>query len=102
MVTFIDSVSLQQAAEIMHDIGAYQAMNLDGGASVALASRGSILYGAGRSLTNVIAVYDSTNAASVSLQDTWGQKQQGELRPELPRRSIQTHAAIVPLLVSAK
>ncbi|MEP0915080.1 phosphodiester glycosidase family protein [Leptolyngbya sp. GB1-A1] len=69
----------------MRDIGAYQAMNLDGGASVALTSRGRVLYPAGRNLTNVIAVYDSTNAAPAALQDAWRQFQQGELRPELPR-----------------
>lgn len=84
MVTFIDTVSLQGAAEVMRDIGAYQAMNLDGGASVALASLGSVLYPAGRNLTNVIAVYDTTNAAPAALQDAWRQFQQGEFRPELP------------------
>ncbi len=85
MVTFIDSVSLQRAAEVMRDIGASQAMNLDGGASVALANRGSVLYPTGRNLTNVIAVYDTTNAAPAALQDAWRQFQQSELRPELPR-----------------
>jgi exopolysaccharide biosynthesis protein len=84
MVTFIDAVSLQRSAEILRDMGAYQAMNLDGGASVALASRGNILYPAGRNLTNVIAVYDSTSVAPAQLQDAWSKFSRGELRPQLP------------------
>ncbi|MEP1079487.1 phosphodiester glycosidase family protein [Leptolyngbya sp. PL-A3] len=84
MTTFITSVSLRQAAEVLREIGAYQAMNLDGGASVALASRGNILYPAGRNFTNVIAVYDSGSPAPGELQEAWQQFQQGELYPELP------------------
>lgn len=83
MVAFIDAVSLRRAAEILRELGAYQAMNLDGGASVALASRGNIVYPAGRNLTNVIAVYDARNPAPSALQTAWTQFQQGQLRPQV-------------------
>lgn len=82
MVTFIDAVSLRRAAEILRELGAHQAMNLDGGASVALASRGNIVHPAGRNLTNVIAVYDARNPAPAALQTAWTQFQRGELRPQ--------------------
>lgn len=84
MVAFIDAVSLRRAAEILRELGAYQAMNLDGGASVALAARGTIVYPAGRNLTNVIAVYDARTPAPPALQTAWTQFQQGHLRPQIP------------------
>lgn len=73
IVAFVSEVSLRQAAQILKDIGAAEAMNLDGGSSVALADRSTILYPAGRNLTNVIAVYDRANPAPLELQERWKQ-----------------------------
>ena len=47
----------------MKAIGCYEAMNLDGGASRALAASSKILVPAGRSLTNAIVVYDGKHPA---------------------------------------
>ncbi len=58
LVTFLYGLSLEKEAEMMKKIGCYEAMNLDGGASRALAHNGSIIIKAGRPLTNVLIVYD--------------------------------------------
>lgn len=82
LVSFLDILSLEQEAELMKAMGCYEAMNLDGGASKALAHRGKILVPAGRPLTNVIAVYDRLNPAPESLKHSWLNFQQGE-RPRI-------------------
>jgi Phosphodiester glycosidase len=55
----------------------HEAMNLDGGASRALATNGKIIVPTGRKLTNVIVVYDAKNPAPQSLQQEWVKFQQG-------------------------
>jgi hypothetical protein len=62
----------------MKAIGCYEAMNLDGGASRALANKTNIIVPAGRPLTNVIVIYDVTNPAPTDLQQAWLKFQQGE------------------------
>jgi hypothetical protein len=67
----------------MKAIGCIEAMNLDGGASEALAHRGKILIPAGRNLTNVLVVYDRNNPAPVALKTAWANFQNGD-RPQYP------------------
>nr|WP_174763982.1 phosphodiester glycosidase family protein [Anabaena sp. UHCC 0253] len=78
LVNFEINLSLQKEAQAMKAIGCYEAMNLDGGASRALASKGNILVPAGRPLTNVIVIYDGTNPAPTALQQAWQKFQKGE------------------------
>lgn len=68
LVIFYGGVTLQKEAQVMKALGAYEAMNLDGGASQGLAQGGSILLAPGRYLTNAIAVYDSRFPATSALQ----------------------------------
>ncbi len=77
LVNFEMNLSLQQEAEAMKAIGCYEAMNLDGGASRALASKNNILVPAGRPLTNVIVIYDGTNPAPTDLLQAWLKFQKG-------------------------
>ena len=78
LVTFLTSLSLQKEAEIMQAIGCVEAMNLDGGASVALAHKGKVLVSPGRNLTNVIAVYDTNYPAPEELKMSWLRFQNGD------------------------
>lgn len=78
LVTFLKSLSLQQEAEIMKAIGCFEAMNLDGGASVALAHKGQISVPPGRNLTNVIVVYDTEFPAPEALKLSWQRFQNGD------------------------
>ncbi len=71
LVTFLSILSLEDEAKLMRGIGCYQAMNLDGGASRSLAYRDRIIVPAGRSLTNIILVYDTQNPAPESLKESW-------------------------------
>jgi len=79
LITFLASLSLQQEAEIMKAIGCVEAMNLDGGASEALAHKGEILVPAGRNLTNVIVVCKQPRNKLTGLQPRSDQSQQGQL-----------------------
>ncbi|HEY9633679.1 MAG TPA: phosphodiester glycosidase family protein [Coleofasciculaceae cyanobacterium] len=81
LITFLAGLSLQQEAEIMKAIGCVEAMNLDGGASEALAHKGEILVPAGRNLTNVIVVYDRNHPAPAALKTAWTRFQNGD-RPK--------------------
>ncbi len=83
LITFLASLPLQQEAEIMKAIGCVEAMNLDGGASEALAYKGDILVPAGRNLTNVIVVYDRNHPAPATLKTAWANFQNGD-RPQYP------------------
>jgi len=83
LVTFLKSLSLQQEAEIMKAIGCFEAMNLDGGASVGLAHKGRILLPPGRNLTNVIVVYDTEFPAPKALKLSWQRFENGD-RPSIP------------------
>lgn len=71
VVTFINGVTLAQEAKLMLALGCDEAMNLDGGASRALAHQGEILVTPGRPLTNVIVVFDSTAKAPEDLITSW-------------------------------
>jgi exopolysaccharide biosynthesis protein len=63
LVTFTTGLSLEQEAKMMKAIGCSDAMNLDGGASKALAHNGKIIMKPGRALTNVLVVYDVKHPA---------------------------------------
>jgi exopolysaccharide biosynthesis protein len=76
LVTFLSILSLADEAKLMQGIGCYQAMNLDGGASRSLAHRQQIIVTAGRSLTNVLLVYDTQNPAPIALKESWQSFQQ--------------------------
>ncbi len=84
LVTFRSKVSLQKEAAIMKSLGCHEAMNLDGGTSLALAQGSKILLPARRELTNVIAVYDTHHPAPDELQKSWREFQQRE-RAALPK-----------------
>ncbi|MBE9184228.1 phosphodiester glycosidase family protein [Microcoleus sp. LEGE 07076] len=71
LVTFLDSLSLEAEAKVMLAIGCFEAMNLDGGASVGLAHQGQILLPAGRNLTNVLVIYDKEYPAPATLKQSW-------------------------------
>lgn len=77
LISFLASLSLQKEAEVMKAIGCYEAMNLDGGASEALAHKGQILIPPGRNFTNVIIVYDVNDPAPSSLKTAWQAFQKG-------------------------
>ncbi|PAX50974.1 phosphodiester glycosidase family protein [Brunnivagina elsteri] len=78
LVNFDVNLTLPKVAEVMKAIGCYEAMNLDGGASRALASNGKIIVPAGRKLTNVITIYDGKNPAPQALQQAWVRFQKGD------------------------
>jgi exopolysaccharide biosynthesis protein len=86
LVTFLESLSLEAEAKVMQAIGCFEAMNLDGGASVALAHQGQILLPAGRNLTNVLVVYDREYPAPAQLKQSWERFQKGS-RPS-PDKSV--------------
>lgn len=81
LATFLNSMTLEREAHAMKDLGCYEAMNLDGGTSGALAHRGKVLLDASRPLTNVLVVYDYKNPAPQSVKDSWLRFQAGE-RPK--------------------
>ncbi|MCP2728782.1 phosphodiester glycosidase family protein [Limnofasciculus baicalensis] len=83
LVTFLSSLSLKQEADIMKAIGCFEAMNLDGGASLGLAHKRDILVSPGRNLTNVIVVYDKEFPAPAALKLSWQRFQNGGL-PAIP------------------
>lgn len=80
---FLYGLSLEKEAELMKALGCDEAMNLDGGASRALASDGTVLIKAGRPLTNVLVVYDSKHPAPKPVVASWKRFQDGE-RPVAP------------------
>jgi len=59
LVTVNRPIYLSKLARIMRDLGAVDAISLDGGSSTALYCKGRILSHAGRRLTNLIVVYES-------------------------------------------
>jgi len=78
LVTFHAPITLEQEAAMMRSIGAHEAMNLDGGTSVAFAVGDRIVQSAGRELTNVITVYDSRFPAPDELKRSWYEFQKGD------------------------
>ncbi|MDZ4837123.1 MAG: phosphodiester glycosidase family protein [Candidatus Melainabacteria bacterium] len=71
LVTFLMGLSLQKEAEVMKAMGCSDAMNLDGGASKAVAHNGAVVVPAHRPLTNVIVVYDTKFPAPKPLISSW-------------------------------
>ena len=71
IMVFLRGLSLKEEAELTKAIGCYEAMNIDGGASKALADEGSVVIPAGRGLTNVIAVYDAKHKAPENVVEAW-------------------------------
>ena len=57
LVATVRGSSLAALAKALRELGAVYAINLDGGSSVGLYCEGRMIRGAGRSLTNVLAVY---------------------------------------------
>ncbi len=82
LCTFLNGLSLTQEAHLMKELGCAEALNLDGGASRALAYNGSVVVPAGRPLTNVLVVYDAKNKAPQNLITSWEQFQKGA-RPSI-------------------
>lgn len=78
LVTFHKPITLHKEASIMRALGSHEAMNLDGGTSVALAAGNRILHPAGRDLTNVVTVYDSRFPAPEGLKQSWHEFQKGD------------------------
>jgi exopolysaccharide biosynthesis protein len=76
IITFLNGLSLEQEAKLMKEIGCYEAMNLDGGASKALARDGKVLITPGRALTNVIVVYDTKHPAPDAVVNSWADFQE--------------------------
>lgn len=50
-------VTFHEQARIMKAMGCFEAMNLDAGASLAMAYNGKVLHAPGRKLTNILAVW---------------------------------------------
>ncbi len=63
MLGTCNSASPKQITEYLLTLGATDAMLLDGGASSMLWANGKMLHNAGRSLNNVLCIYDSGNGA---------------------------------------
>ena len=59
LVTVNKPIYLSKLAHIMHDLGAVDAVNLDGGSSTAIYYKGRVPSHPGRRLTNLIVVYES-------------------------------------------
>jgi len=78
IVSFLLGLSLEREAELMRKLGCIEAMNLDGGASRALAHNGSIVMKAGRPLTNVLIVYDKLHPAPATTRASWEQFQKND------------------------
>jgi Phosphodiester glycosidase len=70
-VNFMRGLTLDEEARLMKSLGCYEAMNLDGGASKALAQRQSVLVKPARPLTNVISIYDSVTKAPSYVVSGW-------------------------------
>jgi hypothetical protein len=78
IIVFQRGLSLTEEAKLMQEIGCYEAMNIDGGASKALAQGSSIVVKPGRGLTNVLAVYDSKHKAPNDVIESWRSFQHSE------------------------
>ncbi|MCF6097346.1 phosphodiester glycosidase family protein [Thermovorax subterraneus] len=58
LLVTVNSATIGELAEIMKSLGAYNAMNLDGGASSGLYYKGSYLTTPGRELSNALVIYE--------------------------------------------
>lgn len=84
LVAFLAPLSLASEAKLMKSLGCFEAMNLDGGTSEALAHQGQVLISPQRALTNVIVVYDRRFPAPTGLKTSWEKFQMGD-RPTIPK-----------------
>lgn len=66
MINTGKTVSLDELAWVMKDLGCVNAINFDGGSSIAMTYRGRVISRPGRSLTNVIAVYEQAGSEQVA------------------------------------
>lgn len=82
LITFLNGLSLNQEAKLMKEIGCFEAMNLDGGASKGLSHDNTVVMKPGRALTNVLVVYDAKHKAPDDVIASWERFQDGE-RPKL-------------------
>jgi exopolysaccharide biosynthesis protein len=62
LVHCLSGCDFQTQAKVFEGLGCYEAMNLDAGASLAMAYRGQILAAPGRKLTNIIALWQDPPA----------------------------------------
>jgi uncharacterized protein YigE (DUF2233 family) len=81
LLTTCRPVSLHELASIFQELGAVDAVNLDGGSSTAMAYDGTVVAHPCRRLTNLIAVYQAGTAPSqaASLGDQYAQAYQYSL-----------------------
>lgn len=61
-----EQATLNELARLMIELGAYDAMNLDGGGSSGMVSRGKTLFGGQRPVSNAIVIKDKTAVKSSS------------------------------------
>jgi hypothetical protein len=85
LVSFLRGLTLQEEAQLMKELGCVEAMNLDGGASKAMAENQSIVMEPGRGLTNVIVVYDCKNKAPASVITAWQNFQKDSSKATFPK-----------------
>jgi len=71
LITFLQGLSLKEEAKLMKEIGCYEAMNLDGGASKGLSLDNNVVVKPGRALTNVLVVYDCKHKAPEDVVAAW-------------------------------
>lgn len=58
VITWIkQSVTFDEAAKVMKDLGCHEAMNLDAGASLAMAYNAKVIKAPGRKLTNILGLW---------------------------------------------
>ena len=81
LVSFPTAISLDQAARALRELGCWQALNLDGGTSRALAERGRITVMPGRRITNALAVYDALTPAPPALAAAFAAFKAVQARP---------------------
>lgn len=81
VVTMRGSLTLQEAAQAMRRLGVSEALNLDGGTSVGLATGGKVRVHPRTPLTQALVVHDARHPAPISLQAQYA----AWLREPLPR-----------------
>lgn len=95
IVNFLRGLSLTDEARLMKSIGCHEAMNLDGGASKALAYDGKIIMKAGRGLTNVLVIYDSKHNAPPHVVQSWKDFQEtGSANEYIPIQSSKAKSGV--------
>ncbi len=93
LASFEVNLTLAHEAQAMRALGCWEALNLDGGASRALAVGGKVVAQAGRNLTNVIAIYDQRHPAPTARRRSLAAFGQAARRPgaaQPPRSAVAT------------